>query len=177
MKVVNKQSAIKPQDVVVAIKLRLLDGMPFTYASLAASLEMSASEVHASLNRAQMARLVMPSDEGSLEVNRSSLVEFIIYGVKYAFPAVLGASSRGVLTAYGAEPLRSALVHAEDAPVWPYAKGQDRGPALYPLYPSVPAVAMRDADLYVIFSLIDGLRIGAARERELASRLISERLL
>jgi hypothetical protein len=47
---------------------------------------------------------------------------------------------------------------------------------LYPLYPSVPGAAAKNAALYELLSLFDALRSGAARERKLASDLLSERL-
>jgi hypothetical protein len=175
MKSVNKQLTLKPQDVIVALKLRLLNGEPSTFAALSHALALSASEIHASFNRAQLARLVTPQ-EGAAEVNRPGLIEFLIYGLSYAFPPVMGAPTRGLLTGYGMEPLRSTIVHAEEAPVWPFAKGDARGPALYPLYPTVPIAALRDRSLYEVLALIDSLRIGAARERDIAVKLLIERL-
>jgi hypothetical protein len=174
---VNKQLILRPQDLVVVIKLRLLESLPFTYVSLSAALGMSASEIHSSIRRAQVARLVTTSESGQVEPIRVSLVEFVAHGVRYAFPPVLGPTTRGMPTAFGVEPLRSAFAHAEEAPVWPLPRGATRGPSLQPLYPSVPAAAEKDATLYEILAAIDGIRIGAARERELAQKVISERLL
>jgi hypothetical protein len=80
-------------------------------------------------------------------------------------------------TAYAASPLRDLLVQGEDLPpVWPHPNGQTRGFALYPLYPTAPSAAMKDQEFYELLALFDGLRFGAAREREMSSKLLSERL-
>jgi DNA-binding NarL/FixJ family response regulator len=41
---------------------------------------------------------------------------------------------------------------------------------LAPLYPSVPSAARRDARLYELLVLVDAIRAGQAREREIAER-------
>ena len=60
--------------------------------------------------------------------------------------------------------------------MWPHPKGNTRGVALYPLYPSVPGAAAKNGALYELLALFDALRAGAARERKMASDLLSERL-
>ena len=49
--------------------------------------------------------------------------------------------------------------------------------SLCPLYPSVPLACLRDARLYQMLSLIDALRAGAARERELAMSHLAKQFL
>ena len=46
---------LKPQDLYILLKLVVLGAVPWTYASLAAALHMSGSEVHAGLKRAARA--------------------------------------------------------------------------------------------------------------------------
>jgi hypothetical protein len=58
----------------------------------------------------------------------------------------------------------------------PDPDGDRRGMALYPLYPTVPKAARIDFVLYESLALFDALRSGAARERQLASQLLSQRL-
>jgi predicted transcriptional regulator len=53
---------LKPQDVFVLLKLATLAGEDWSYASLALSLGMSASEVHASLKRSMQAGLAINSN-------------------------------------------------------------------------------------------------------------------
>jgi len=84
-----------------------------------------------------------------------------------------------VPTAFGAPPL-SALISAApgEAPVWPHAEGQARGPSLNPLHRYVPEAALADRALYELLALLDALRAGRSRSRErtLAQKLLSERL-
>jgi hypothetical protein len=60
--------------------------------------------------------------------------------------------------------------------VWPDPTGEQRGISFHPLYPTAPAAAKRDRQLYELLALFDALRGGAARERQIASQLLSERL-
>lgn len=172
----NPQVTLKPQDVVVLLKLILLGNAQRKFSDLATDLAMSASEVHASVGRAMEARLVTVADE-HLHVTKAALKEFLLHGAKYAFPPVFGASSRGLPTAYAAPPLVTLVSQpSEPPPVWPDPSGERRGIALYPLYPTVPQAARADPQLYECLALFDALRSGAARERQLASQLLSERL-
>jgi len=161
---------LRPQDLVVATVLALPDMGAWTYASLAVRLELSASEAHAAVKRAGMARLLR-----GRAVDRGALLEFLEHGVRYAFHAIRGAPTRGVPTGVLAPPL-NALLSAADGPVWPSADGTARGYALAPLYRTAPMAARRDATLHELLALIDALREGGARERELAMRELRRRL-
>lgn len=175
---INPQLVLKPQDLVVLLKLLILGDQRRSFAELAAELSMSASEVHGSVGRAMEARLVhMASDH--VQVSNAALKEFLLHGAKYTFPATLGAPTRGVPTAYAAPPLRDQINQpATDLPpVWPSPDGERRGITFYPLYPSVPQAARRDEALYQTLALFDALRGGAARERNLAAKLLEERFV
>ena len=118
------------------------------------------------------ARLVSTHDGWPL-VLKSQLKEFVLYGAKYAFPAVLGALSRRLPTGYAVAPLNKVIVSSADpVPVWPHPNEPVRGMCLAPLYPSVLEAAMRDEKLYAKLSLFDALRAGQARERAAAKRLL-----
>lgn len=172
----NPQAVLKPQDLVVLLKLLILGDRRRSFAELAAELSISASEVHGSVGRAMEARLAhVASDE--LHVTRAALKEFLLHGAKYAFPATFGAATRGMPTAYAAPPLCSQINQsdAEMPPVWPCPDGDRRGITFYPLYPSVPQAARKDPVLYETLALFDALRGGAARERNLAAKLLEER--
>jgi len=67
-------------------------------------------------------------------------------------------------------------VTAEDGPVWPSGDGTVRGYALAPLYRTAPAAARRDTAVHEVLALIDALREGGVRERELAMRELRRRL-
>jgi len=174
----NPQPALKPQDLVVLLRLSLTKGRMPRYADLAAELAMTASEVHAALERARAARLVLKEPGRSPALLRGALLQFVLHGAPYAFPALRGGPTRGFVTAHAAPPLRERILQpaAEPQPVWPHPQGDVRGVALYPLYPSVPDAARKSADLYELLALFDALRAGAARERKVASELLTERL-
>ena len=83
----------------------------------------------------------------------------------------------GFPTAYGVEPFKSKMLFADEMPpVWPHANGSVRGTMLLPLYPKLPLAAVADAALYELLALFDALRIGQARERDMARELLEARL-
>ena len=168
---------LKPQDVVVLLKLVAIGAEPWTFQRLAVELSISQSEVHAGVRRAVAARLMSDATTASGRPVREALLEFLVHGVKYAFPPERGALTRGVPTGYAAPPLNKLIVGSSDPPpVWPYAEGSVRGLAFAPLYPSVPAAALKDARLYELLALVDAIRDGRARERNLAAKELESRL-
>lgn len=163
---------LKPQDLLVALKLWAGRAELWSYPELASSLGMSVGETHSAVKRAvQSGLLKAPGDprksrQAVPAVNRGALREFLVHGAKYAFPVVLGGITRGVPTAYGALPLLNEFnVDPTEIPVWPYAHGKARGPKLEPLWKSVPQAAERDDALHALLALFDAIRVGRARER------------
>ena len=168
---------LKPQDVVVLLKLVALGDRGWTFQSLAVELSISQSEVHAAVRRAVSARLMTEATSASGRPVRAALLEFLVHGVKYAFPPERGELTRGVPTGYAAPPLDKVIAGSSDPPpVWPHAEGKVRGYAFAPLYPTVPAAALRDAALYELLALADAIRDGRARERSLARQALEKRL-
>ena len=134
------------------------------------------SEVHGALKRAEQARLLAFIDRQPRLIT-PAFKEFLLHGARYAFPAARGTMVGGIPTAYAAAPLAALILPSGDPPpVWPHADGSARGIAITPLYPTAPAAALRAPDLYENLALFDALRIGGARERELATKLFEERL-
>ncbi len=170
--------ALKPQDVIVALKTALRPGERWTFAEMAHSLGMSASEVHASVGRLVAAQLLVAQPRGDasrFSVNRAALLEFLRHGVKYAFAPQRGGVTRGVPTAHAAPPLVKKLAPSDDLPpVWPAPDGSVRGEAFEPLYPSAVVAAKNDDRLYAGLALIDAIRGGRARERKLAEELLEK---
>jgi hypothetical protein len=64
-----------------------------------------------------------------------------------------------------------------EKPVWPDPEGAERGNAVAPLHASVPKAAKRDPHLYELLAFLDAVRIGRARERNLANDLLKKELL
>ena len=58
-----------------------------------------------------------------------------------------------------------------------FPEGTVRGITLYPLYENLPLAALDDPLLYELLALQDALRIGQARERELAASMLQERMV
>jgi len=186
---------LRPQDIVVALKLLVSNGNPWSYSKLGEELAMSASHVFASVNRAQTSRLLdfaeilprarpvrvaRPSRDRQPALprpNRSNLKEFLIHGIKYVFPVERGGPTRGIPTAEAAPPLRQHFPQDFPLPpVWPYAEGSVHGNAFSPLYKNVPQAALLDQKLYELLTLVDAIRDGRAREREIAIRELSARI-
>lgn len=167
---------LKPRDVVVALKLCTYPDARPPISIIASDLSLSPSEVHGALGRLRASRLLHgPALKD--RPNISALEEFLIHGLKYAFPPEHGGVTRGVPTSYAAEPLKSEFALSNDLPpVWPWPEGDTRGLGLAPLYKRVPQAALRDSDLYQLLALVDAIRDGRARERKMAERDLVRRL-
>ena len=153
----------------------LCSGWPGSYAMLGFQLGLSPSMAHSAMRRARKEGLLHPLENIP---NKAALAEFLVHGVRYVFPAELGTLTRGMPTSYAAPPLSKQFSGAghDDVPVWPDPEGETRGVALKPLYRSVPKAAREDVNLYEWLALVDALRAGRARERELAAKIIGSRL-
>jgi hypothetical protein len=154
----------KSLDVVVWLKL-LASGAK-TFAQLSDELGMSASEIHGSVKRGTEAGLI---DSRSRRPLHKPLEEYLLHGVRYAFPAKRGPITRGIPTSYAAPPL-AQYFHAPDElpPVWPDPHGSTKGYALEPLFKPITKAVGQDPKLYELLALIDAIRDGRARERKLA---------
>lgn len=171
-----KQLALKPQDLLVALKLSVRPEATFTYAELATELFMSSSEVHAAVRRAESCRLVAGT-RTELRAIRSSLLDFLLHGIQYVFPVLNGTLTRGLPTGISGPLLKDHFVGNDvHSLVWPDPMGDLQGSAVVPLYPSIPKASRADPKLYGVLTLVDAIRGGAAREREIASELLLEHL-
>lgn len=162
------------QDIVLLIKLAG-HGTAWTVRSLEADLCISRAGVHRSLQRLNAAGLY---DLDRRRANLSQTEEFLVHAVKYLFPPERGGEARGVPTAWAASPLVEELAPQDDPPpVWPDAQGHRRGFAVVPLHPAAPELARRDPGLAERLALIDAIRMGDARVRQLAAELLGRRLV
>jgi hypothetical protein len=172
----NRQWVLKPQDLAVAFKLVTLKDIRLPYATLAKQLRLSPFEVHAAVQRLISARLAVERD-GVIRPVMAALRSFVVHGAPYAYPPVRGGTTIGFPTAHAVPPLKGRIQGSDDSiPVWPHPEGTSRGDALLPLYEKLPLAANADAKLYELLALFDALRIGQAREREMARHLLEERL-
>jgi len=172
----SRQWVLKPQDLAVAFKLVSLRDRRLQYRELARQMYLSQFEVHAAAKRLVAARLAREDESGIWPILKV-LHPFVIYGAAYAYPAVRTDITIGFPTAHGASPLKTLVLFADELPpVWPHPDGPVRGPGILPLYERLPLAAMEDPMLYELLALFDALRIGQARERELAGQHLEERM-
>ncbi len=168
---------LKPQDLLVLLKVAAHAERRWTYAALGEALSMSASEVHASVKRAVASGLAVAPGRGAWSPVRPALLEFAEHGVRYVWPATLGPVKRGVPTSFGAAPLNAKITAAPgEAPVWAHPQGSAKGPALSPLYRTAAQAALADPALHRMLILVDALRAGRARERALAASLLKQEI-
>ena len=169
------QPSLRPQDVLILVKLLSYQGPRPPMAQMGIDLSISSSEVHAALKRLVLSRLVSNDDSGNRPLLQA-VEEFLLHGVKYAFPARRGEVTRGVPTSYAAPPLNEQVSSGSDLPpVWPNPQGI-QGVALEPLYRTVAAAALRDPGLYEMLALIDAVREGRTRERKIAEEELRKRI-
>jgi hypothetical protein len=145
---------------------------------MARELGMSTSEVHNAIKRASVSQLTaLHPDLGVWTVQRRNLLEFLMHGVRYVFPAERGALTRGIPTGTAAPILQPHFGPSGEPPlVWAHAEGTVRGQSLKPLYPSVPFAASRDPNLYAALAVVDSIRSGGARERSVAAQVMKSLL-
>ena len=167
---------LKPQDLLVVLKLLAMGRKPWSYASLAEQLGMSPSQLHSAIKRALVAQLALRMGDEIIP-NVRNLGEFLVHGVKYVFVPEQGEMTRGMPTGHAAAPLKKHFVSTGDPPpVWAFAAGEVRGVAFSPLYNLAPGAASSDPKLYELLVLVDAIRGGRARERDIAIKELQKRL-
>jgi len=170
MKIMNMQ--IKPQDILILLKIISINSDAWNQKPIAEDLGLSQSEVSESVARSKYAGLLDPKGK---KVMKLALMEFLQYGIRYVFPQKPGPVVRGIPTSHSASPLKEEIQSTENY-VWPYAKGTVRGHSIIPLYVSVPEAVFKDEILYELLALVDALRVGRAREKEIAVVELKKRL-
>jgi hypothetical protein len=89
----------------------------------------------------------------------------------------VGEMTRGIPTAHAAPPLSEKIVQdQEPPPVWPDPQGEVRSIIFSPLYRSAPEASRNDPALYELLALVDAIRGGKAREREIAAKELTRKL-
>lgn len=183
---------MKSQDIYILLKLVCLQqdrlsgaylydelGDHYSARGLSAALGVSKSEVNASIRRSiDVGMAIKDRESGYPKANRKALLEFIIHGLKYVFPAKPAEIVRGLPTAFSAPILEGKLLSMGDyIYVWPYAEGHEKGQSVQPLFKSVPKAVLEDERLYEYLALIDAIRLGNPREANLAAEMFEQRLM
>jgi hypothetical protein len=169
--------ALKSQDVLLALRLAVRPA-PATQAEIADAIGICPANVNHGLVRLAASRLYNVHDR---RVVRANLLEFLVSGLKYVFPAQLGLFGEGMPTAHSANPL-ARLIRAtgsDDGAVWPSIipnAPRARGHVVEPIHETAPQAAAKDPALHEMLALVDAVRVGRARERKLASDELEKRL-
>ena len=169
----RKHNGMRPQDIVILLKIISLGQHAWQLKDLARDLFISPSEVSESLNRSYQAGLI---DYDKKNVSRQSLMEFLQFGLQYVFPQHPGAMVNGMPTAH-AHPYMRKHFKSDLIYVWPDLHGKERGLAIEPFYPKQPAAAKKDEELYKLLALIDVIRVGRTREIKVAVQELSKIIL
>jgi len=169
----KKHNGMRPQDIVVLMQIIAQGDIEWRNIDIANSIRLSPSEVSEALNRCKVAGLI---DLKKRVVNVNSFIEFIIYGLKYVFPAEPGAVVKGIPTAHSASPIKEHITAGMDVYVWPYAKGSHRGQAIEPLYKTLPQIVQDSKLFYELLVIVDAIRVGRVREVTIAIDELNKRL-
>ncbi len=168
----KKHSGMRPHDIVVLLKIASKKDRSWYMKDLSYELGISGSEVSESINRSVIAGLIFQDKK---RLMMTVILDFLQYGLPYVYPQQPGALVRGVATAHSAPPLNK-VIESQDAYVWPYGNGDLRGQSIEPLHPNVPEACLKDDKFYELMSLCDVLRVGKAREKNLAIEELKMRL-
>jgi hypothetical protein len=94
-------------------------------------------------------------------------------GLRYFLPALSGKDCLGVPTSWGNPSVAKILRGpAGRTPVWAADTGEVHGPAVTPLFRSVPYIVSHHSKLYAALAAVDLLRLGGARETEVGLEVL-----
>ncbi len=151
----------------------------YSVRALQASLGISKTEIASALKRSQQIGLLRTDPDTQLpRVNSKALLGFIEHGLRYVFPVKPAEIVRGIPTSFSAPVLQEKLMSGGDLIyVWPDAFGNRKGQSITPLFRTVPGAVKKDSRLYEYLALIDAIRLGNARESNLANEILRGKVL
>ena len=167
---------LKGQDIAVITKILIKQKsqQQIEYKSIAYELYISQSEVSKGILRLEKAKLTSRDAENQLMIHKEALMEMLMHGLKYFFPAEINIATRGVATAYSPPLIKQYMLNSEDAFVWPFIHGKNKGLALTPIYKTLPHALDRSPDeqFYKMMSALDLIRLGGSRENKVAREIL-----
>jgi hypothetical protein len=169
----RQHNGMRPQDVVILLKIITKKNSPWQNKDLAGELFISPAEVSDSLSRSEVAGLI---DASKKVVFRQSLMEFLEHGLRYVFPARPGTMVNGIYTAHS-HPFMQTKFPSEINYVWNEAFGDVRGLTIEPLYKNQVKAAKIDPALYLLLALLDVIRVGRVREVKVAIAELKRQIL
>ncbi|MDH5179239.1 MAG: hypothetical protein OEZ39_18285 [Gammaproteobacteria bacterium] len=166
---------LKPQDTLLALKYWSLNraGQTVGVRTIAVDLGISPSEVSKGGKRLLTAHLAVERD-GVMYAETGGLLEWLCYGVRYAYPQESVGYGRGLATAWNCPLLNSEMIPPDPALVWPVPGGQTEGALVKPIHDSIPHIAAQDSKLYPVLALLEAIRGGKPRELAIARKLLNE---
>lgn len=166
---------LKPQDTVLVLKYWSLQqgGQERSVRGIADAIGISAGEISKGTKRLIVSRLAVERS-GSIHVESGALLEWLCYGVRYAYPQESVGYGRGMATAWNCPLLVSEVVPPTPPLVWPVPGGNVEGALIQPFHRSVPYASSRDERVYIALSLLESIRGGKPRELAIARRLLTE---
>jgi hypothetical protein len=164
-------NGMRPQDIVILLKIISIGNKPWQYRDLSSSLQISISEISESINRSEQAGLIL-----NKKISRNALMEFIQYGLQYVFPQRPGAMATGMPTAHS-HPYYADKIISNSPYVWPLFTGNMRGETIEPLHKGVPNGAEIDDTLYLLLASVDMIRVGKMREIKIALQELKRYIL
>lgn len=165
---------LRPQDIFVLFRFLSPAARSYRQIDLAFELGISSTEVGHCIRRLFFSKLI---DE-KRKPNQLAMVEFLLYGVKYFYPAEIGAIAQGVVTAHSAEPISKnfRLKKVEDFFVWPSPGGEKMGQSIAPLFPSAPQLKTSCPVVYELLTLLDAIRLGIPEVQDFAEQELLSRI-
>ncbi len=160
---------MRPQDIVILLKIFSLGEIEWLNKDLSKSLFISQSEISESLSRSVYAGLI---GKDKKTIHKSALFGLLVYGLRYIFPAQAGTLAKGIPTAASAPILRDDFPNIQTL-VWPDPKMETRGLLIEPLYPKLIEAVKLDPILYDLLALVDTFRVGNEKEIARAKTLLA----
>lgn len=156
---------MRPQDIVILLKIVAKGNQRWQNKDLAQELFISQSEISDSLSRSATAGLLESHEKK--KVFRISLMEFLEHGIRYVFPVIPGTMTNGMYTAHS-HPFMQQYFSSELNYVWPDPRGEVRGLSIEPLYVEAGSASKQDGYLYKMLALVDVIRVCRVREKKVA---------
>lgn len=165
---------MRPTDLYVLLGVIASRGRASSLRDLASRLGVDHTVIHRALKNAEGAGLYRAADR---RVNLASFEDLAIHAARFIAPAPLGGLTRGVPAAWAAKPMSGLISEsgADPPPVWPSAQGPKRGQELAPLHRAA-VKAIKDERVARLLSIVDSLRAGDARVRDVAAKALSKEL-
>lgn len=168
---------LKPQDTLLALTYWSLgkENTVNSVREVAESIGISAGEVSKGAKRLISAHLLIERD-ARLFVEFGALLEWLSFGVRYAYPQEIIGYGRGMGTSWNCPVLKSEVSPPSPAFVWAIPGGDQEGAIIKPIHDSVPRVASHNNRLYQVLSLLEVIRGGKPRELAIARDLLKHLL-